>query len=217
MVTSQTQLTVANYAMELLGAEAIAAVSDGSNNGDAVGRVWNFIVDKVLSAHNWNFATRRVQLTANATNPTHGYDNSFDYPANWVKTVAVFDNDNEVGTIKFSEEMLGTSGGSRVLMTDSDAAYMTYIVSDSQSTSPANWPPAFATAVAFQLAAELAISVANSNKLRETLTIEAGTALLKAMALDAKNQTPPQRPRGSWAVARGGTWGYGYGGSPFKP
>lgn len=195
---SETDLV--NVALRHIGAGRITSLNDGSAEANAANDIYTAVRDGLLAKHNWNYATKRVQLARSSTTPSFGFSYGYVLPSDWVKTVSVHDNDAGVSSITFRHE---TNGTEQVLLADSENVYLRYIA---RITDPNMMPADFRTALQFALARDLAVPIANSNTLRDQMNDEAKRSLAFAKSADAMGSSPEPRARGSWVTSRGG-WG----------
>lgn len=189
---------IANQALRLLKANRIASLTDGSNNANAAIDVFTEVRDDLLRAHNWNFATKRLKLAKSAAAPVSGFDNAFPLPSDWIRTVAVHDNDAEAGPPpRYREEEIADVGA---IITDVDELWMRYVY---RVTDANRMATDFRTAFAYALALAMP-GVSNLSAAREdALERRAKTRLNRAKHSDASGSMPEQRPVGSWVTARG--------------
>lgn len=193
---SETDL--ANVALRLIGANRITSFTDGSKNANAVQDVYSGLRDDMLRSHRWNFATQRQKLARSSTAPTYEFDYAYALPSDWLRTVAVHDSDAGTGTFLYREELVANQ---RCFVTSVEQVYLTYVA---RITDPNLMSDDFIRALEFSLARDLAVPLANSNSLTESMGKQAERALARARSVDAAGSFPRQRPRGSWATSRGG-------------
>lgn len=188
---------IANIALRRIGATPITAIDDNSTNGKIVNDLYDDVRDELLRSHPWNFATKRQELTRQ-DNPAFEFDHDYPLPSDWLRTISVHGNDAGHGTILYRMEIVN---GERAIVTSADEVWLRYVF---QNTDVTEWPPDFQMAVAYALARDLAIPIASSNTLHNTMATLAARQLAKARSTDALGAFPELRPRGSWADARGG-------------
>lgn len=192
---------IANVALRLLKAQKIV-FSDGSKNANVVDDVFEDTREDLLRSHNWNFATKRVKLTAGGTAPTFEFDNAFLFPADWLRTVSVHDNDAGAGALLYRHEEVNSVGS---IITSADEVWMRYIYDLSTSTlMPADFRMAFSYALAVAMP-----GISNLSASREDLLERSATRVLRrAKHADAVGSSPESRPAGSWVTVRGGYPGW---------
>lgn len=199
-MSSDTDIT--NVALRLLKANRITSLTDGSNNANAANDVFTEVRDDLLRAHNWNFATKRQKLAQSATAPTFEFDNAYPLPADWMRTVSVYDNDAGAGTLLYREEEVDDQGS---IVTSADELWIRYIyrVTDANRMT-ADFRAAFSYALALAMPGINNLSTSREDLLERS----ASRKLRKAKHNDAMGSAPEQRPAGSWVTVRGGYPGW---------
>lgn len=152
-------VTIFNMALAHLGDAATVSSIDppeGSAQAEHCARFYPQARDALLSAHPWNFATRREKLVL-LDRPdgvwTHRYAMPNDVLAVLSVLPAVRDDDFEqYGHAITQEFQIEREQGIPVLFTDTPDAVIRYI---SQSVDPMIYPAAFTDALSWKLAAYL--------------------------------------------------------------
>lgn len=189
---------VVNVALRRIGATRIISLTDGSKSANAADDIYTEIRDDLLRSHPWNFATKRVKLAQSSTIPTFEFDFAYPLPSDWLRTVSVHDNDAGWSTVLYRMEL---NAGVRSLLASRSELWLRYI---SRVTDTNLMALDFRITFEFKLAAALAIPLASSNTLEETMTKRADRAMARARSSDAMGSFPELRPMGSWAISRGG-------------
>lgn len=195
---SETDLV--NVALRLIGANAITSLDDGSNEANVAQDLYEELRNDLLRSHPWNFATKRQKLAQLSSASGYEFDYAYPYPSDWLRTIAVHDNDAGTGTFLYRT---GQIDGQACIVTDSEDVWLTYVA---QVTDPNIMDVSFRKALELALAQELAIPIAGSNTLEDQLRKKAERQIAKARSIDGLGEFPRQRPRGSWASARQGGW-----------
>jgi len=196
MPTSTTDIV--NASLRLIGGKRITSLTDGSKEANVAGDLFDGIRDDLLRSHKWNFATKSVQLARSATTPVLEFDYGYAVPSDWIRTVSVHDNDAGLSGIAFREELLNSQ---RVIMANAENVYIRYVA---MIDDPNLWPADFIKAMEYALARDMAIPVAQSNTVQQSMDDLANKWLRKARSQDAMGSPPEKRPSGSWATARQG-------------
>ncbi|MDQ3096275.1 MAG: hypothetical protein M3Q82_10065, partial [Actinomycetota bacterium] len=170
MAVSATELDLVNAALRRVGARAIAAVSDSTPSGALAGDVVSFEREDLLRAHPWNFATARTGLTRLAATPAFEFEYAYGLPADWLRTVAVHDNDAGLGTLIYKHEsVLVSATWTPAILTDAEEVWLRYV----RATSDVNiMPSAFRKVLILRLAKIFAINPSNSTTLYQVLDEE---------------------------------------------
>jgi hypothetical protein len=126
--------------------------------------------------------------------PAFGFEHQYQLPADWLRTLSAHDNDAGRGAVAYRIE-------GRRLLSDAARVYLVYI----RRVLDANEMTAdFREALAFLLAREAAVPIAQSNSLKQDMKDELARALRQARSTDAIEDFPDSLPAGSWAAARHG-------------
>lgn len=187
-----------NGALERIGADLITSLDDGSVNANKVLQLYTDLRDDLLASNDWSFAAKRVQLAQLGTVPAFEFDHAYALPSDWLRTIAVHDNDAGVGTFPYRQE---NQDGIKVLLASREQVYLRYVY---RLEDPAYWSASFKVAMIYALAQDLAIPVASSNAMEQRYARKAGAKLAQARSIDSMGSFPIQRPLGSWALSRGG-------------
>lgn len=188
-----TEIGICNSALSKIGVtRAIASLTEGSKTANACNEQYVKLRDDLLRAHTWNFAITRAELQASATAPASEYDFAYQLPSDWIRTVAVHDNDAGEGAVEYRIE-------GRQILANAPRAWLKYV---KRVVDPNEMPADFREALALMLAAELAAPIANSNTLKTTLAAEFQRKHRKAKSTDAVEDYPESMPAGSWVTAR---------------
>lgn len=181
-----------NSALAKIGAARITALEEGSKNANLCAELYERCRDDLLRAHSWNFATARAKLAKTDSEPAFGYTASFALPADWVRSIGAYDNEDAVGSLEYKIE------GS-FLLTNADEVYLRYV----RKVENVNLMPAdFREALASLLARELAVPIAQSNTLEEKLEARYRTRLRRARTTDGLEDRADPLPLGAWAAVR---------------
>lgn len=183
---------ICNSALIKLGATTIMSLTEGSRNANLCLEQYDKLRDDLLRAHAWNFATRRAKIARLTAEPAFGFAHAYQLPSDWLRTIAVHDNDGGSGTARYRIE------GRRIL-SDAENIWVKYIgrVDDANEMDPA-----FREALAWKLAIDLAVPITQSTTaLREA---EEGfrRALIKARSVDAIEDFPDTMPESDWVALR---------------
>ena len=159
---AETQVSIANMALTLLGVKAISSVTESSEPARKVLLTWNNAVDTVLRDHDWNFARRvGVPLVASPTFSVTGWEYAYAKPTKCASIRAVY---NE-GTLKSKSqqeyvEALSTDDNAVMVLSNLEDALCdyTYLVTDVSL-----FPPDFAEALALYLASRIGAALTGSD------------------------------------------------------
>ncbi len=183
---------ICNSALIKIGADRIMALTDDSKNARLCNEQFEKLRDEVLRVHQWNFAIARAKLAQLATTPAFGFSYEYQLPADWLRTLSVHADEGGRSSPRFKAE-----GGK--ILTDSSVTYLRYV---RRITDPNSFDPLFLEALAFRLAAELAMPIAQSNTLKKIMEERYDTSIRKARGTDAQDDFPDEMPEGSWIGGR---------------
>ena len=177
---------IVNLALQKIGVMRIAALGEGSEQAIAANAVWEYIRDEVLQAKGWTFAKVRVALAQNATSPVQGYEYAYTLPADFLRLDR--DKKDDLAVYPSYNYVIETlPDGTICLFTDYDnETYDLYIRYIRKIADPQKFTPMFISALAFRLAAELAIPRTEGLKKYKAMMEMYAQALLMA---DSVNQS----------------------------
>lgn len=148
---ARTKIDVANAALTLIGANAIATFDDGSTEGVAVGLLYENCVGSALltpggQPMRWSWATRQEALARLGDTPVGRWAVAWSLPATCLKVHAVTENDQPIPFAIYGNKVF----------TDEHTALIcdhTFRVDESL------WPMDFADALSRDLAWRLALAL----------------------------------------------------------
>ncbi len=186
-----------NTALGRLGGEQIP-YNRSPQEQDATGilceNLFPHVLDMVLEAHEWGFATRRVYLAKlpeqQPENPSYVF--RYALPTDCVKPVSL---EGYAGVNRTPAYLIE----SNAILTNKQNAELVYIA---RVEEPRAWPPSFADALAWAMAGELASARINDSQKQNWCYQNYEVALAKAAARDRAKQNP-HRKQSPWLVARG--------------
>ena len=184
---------ICNSALIKLGASTILSLTDGSKNANLCNAQYEKVRDELLRMHPWNFAMARAKLARLAQAPVFGYANAYQLPADWLRTVAVHDNDAGAGAAEYRIE-------GRTIASDAEALYLRYVA---VIADPNEMPVSFQEALSWRLAADLAQAVTQSTTVMEAMERGFRGAMSAARSIDAIEDFPEALPVSDWITGRG--------------
>lgn len=161
-----TVVSICNMALARIGVSSfISNLNEASNEARVLNLFYEQMRDFALRDNDWNFARRRVVL-ANAGTPPTNWAFKYTYPSDCIYArkilMAGMRNPRNDQRIPFE---IASEGSQRVIYTDQAQAELVYTA---RITDPTLYDPMFESALAFLLAAEVAMpltvkeSVANA-------------------------------------------------------
>lgn len=159
MAAGDSIVGICNLALvQGLGQDPISALTDNRKAAILCNLNYDQVRRAVLRGHIWNFAVKRAQLSASATAPAFGFANAFSLPADYLRLVPAVGEDS-------NQEKWKIEG--QYLLSDDDGAMDLIYIYDCQD--PALFDPLFVQALAYALAAELAIPLTQDKALRSSM------------------------------------------------
>lgn len=150
-----TALDIINYALDRLGAQPAASLSDTGRNARVAIRNYDLVRDKVLRLYEWPSLIKRAALEAaevdgTAVDGLPKYPYAFDLPTDCFR---VIECSNEGIPVDFRLE-------GRILYLKIDTADIKYI---KVSTDPSEWDALLQSAVGLLLASEISDAVTGND------------------------------------------------------
>lgn len=171
------RLTVINRALMKAGLPLAASLADCDWNANTI---FEDVVDELLRAHPWGFATVFEVFPEPERLPSHGFNFGYLMPDMWMRTVDVR-AEHDLRSPKARYVMSG-----RRLYCNVKPANVRYV---RRTWIPDDWTPDFANAVEARLAAEIVALSGESMGLVPQLTQLAQIALDQARLTDARETT----------------------------
>ena len=144
MATIQSDLDIINVALVELGIRPAANRQEQTRPMQFANARYEGVRDEVVTAGNWNSATKRVALTKLTSTPAWGFDNEYQLPSDMVRFVRMDDL-----SLRFRIE-------GRKLLTNWDEANILYIF---RITEVAKMDELLKNAIATRMAAKIALAV----------------------------------------------------------
>lgn len=197
---------ICNSALIKLGVGAagrITSLTEGSPNANYCNEQFAKIREQLLRKHLWNFAKERGKLAQLGTTPVSGFDFAYQLPADFLRAVAVHDNDASRGTVRYEVK-------ERTLLCDANEVWLIYV---KKVTDPNQMDSMFRECFAYALARDLAVAITGSQPMQERMRANLKTEIREAKSADAIEDWPEEFPESPWVSARGGIssgpWGEG--------
>lgn len=191
-----------NTALARLGGEQLderISPQETDTLGALCSTLFEHVLDLALAAHPWTFALRRVPLAVLADAAENDeYPLAYALPSDCVRPIRL---DGCCGVNRSPAYVVE----GEALRTQEEAASLLYV---QRVTDPRRWPPSFADALAWALAAELATAKQNDLRRQQFCVQNYEISLSTAIARDcaAQNPHPPVSP---WQAARFGIYASG--------
>lgn len=169
--------SIVNSALIKLGASTISSLTEDTKNALVMRELFGTAFLATLRAHPWNFAKKRVKIYPTATPPAFGYDNAFDLPNDWVKTLNVdtYGQDD----VEFHTE-------NNQILCNFGTLDLLYIY---RNEDPSSWDPCFAEALAWRLARDAAFTITQSTEREEKCDTRFKEQLREARTMNGTENT----------------------------
>lgn len=178
---------ICNQALSKVGDELISCLTDSSKQARYCRMLYQPTRDAVLRAHPWNFAIERAELAQLSAVPAYEYTYQYKLPTDCLRVLQMEDVD-----MVFKIE-----GGK--LLADEGTAKIKYI---KRVTDSALFDSLFIAALSARLAAEMAVPLADSKTLAETMWELYLNKIGEARGIDAQEGTPDDVPADTWLNSR---------------
>lgn len=191
---ARSKTSIINDALRELGGRSILDPTEDSRNARVTNAAYNTILEEMLEAHDWTFASKRVTLVKLAETPAFGYSNKFDLPNDYIAVRETYP-----AYAKFKIE-------SGALLTNASGISMRYTA---LVTDPNAFTPQFAKLFSLRLAAACCYTISQDQSLSDRLKKEATDKLLAVQSNDSKvSGTPETAADDVWLSSRNDGFGY---------
>lgn len=206
MASIATDEDVVNLALSRIGAISVSDLANDTTAEAVQARaVYYNARDKLMRTHAWNFLTKRVELSeassgGSAVEPVFGWDKAFTLPADFLRIISVHAANDNNDQPPYKLEKLDVGGTpTDVILINSSTCFLRYIYKEE---TPSRWITSFQDALAWDIAAELCLSLPVSVSKYDVLERKAEKALLYARSIDGIEDYPERMPAGSWVTER---------------
>jgi len=180
--TISTTTDIANLALSEIGARQLTDIeTDTTEEGKACRQFYTITRDSLLRSYQWNFATKRAELTS-TTAPTTEWTSAWTLPSDHVRLIRIVGEDPSNPVRKFALE------GRKLLVTGVDAATEHInIVYVCNSAAITDYDSLFIEALVFKLASKIARRITEDMSMEnDVLTKFNNLALVAATNADAR-------------------------------
>lgn len=201
-----TEASICNRALLRVGInKTIDALTDSTAEAQACNILYEQVRDELLQRVPWPFATQREELVVITDGERNGWDFAYALPSDCLQVRGIWSGARRPrveSRVRFATEY---SASQRILLCDleataSDPVELTYTV---RVEDPTRFPPLFVSALAYALAAELAMALpvkeGTSQRMLAMLEVELSKATAAAFA---EEQQDPE-PDSAFVAARG--------------
>lgn len=193
----QSTVQLFNTALARLGGEQLdrrISPQEGDTLGALCENLFPHVLDLTLGAHAWSFAQRRVNLALmQPVDDDAAYPYAYALPSDCVRALRL----EGFGALNRSPAYIIEGDTLRATVSGASLLYVLRI------TDPRLWPPSFADALAWGMAAELASAKLNESRKQQWAMQNYELVLERAIARDCAGQNK-LRPVSAWQAARFG-------------
>lgn len=198
-----SNVDIANYALNIIGASNISSLDENSKPGRLVNQRFESVRDAVFRSHPWNCLIRRAELAQEIEAPAFGYTYQYPLPADpYCLRVLEFSN----GSLSYPQDnMFSNTGGpvfvieGRKLLTDEGTARIKYIA---RVTDPQQYDASLIEALAARLAMEIAYAITGSTSVVQIATALYDEKMKEARFVDATEGAPQKLEASDFIEAR---------------
>lgn len=164
-------VAIANNALAKIGANAITSLSENNEAARAINLVYTQLRNTVLRDHPWNFAIKRAVLALESEQPAFEWTYQFALPSDSLRVLHM-----ELMSMQYEIE-------GRKLLTNESSAKIRYIA---EIADPNQYDAMFIEAFSARLAAELAITLSDSNTMAQAMMESYNRKIADARSIDAQ-------------------------------
>lgn len=200
-MSTPTKLQLYNQALRLIGEGSLTTVTDSRPERYALDKIWDEDpIKQMLEETYWAFATRTLEWNYNsAVEPAFGYRYAFDRPANYVRSVAICQDEF------FTAPLTDYNIEAGYLYCELQTIYWRYVSdADDYGRDMSLWTELFRNCVAAKMAKELAIGLSKSDAVKEGADRELQRYLKDAKSMNAQEKPTQYLRPGSWTRNRMG-------------
>lgn len=203
-MATTSRITLYNGALRLLGDRLLTSLVGNNESRRMLDASWDDnVVNRALEAGQWNFATRGMMYDYSpSVEPEFGYQRAFNKPDDFVRTVAVCQDEYfRVPLTQYSDE-------AGYWFADLDTIYIKYVSNGATyGGDMARWPQSFVKYVEALLAADIAMPLKQNKQSRDDMLKIGEYLLVEAKSQNAMADPAKFLPTSSWVNARAGGWG----------
>ena len=187
-----SEVTICNLALQKLGEARITSLSEDSPRARSCNAAYEFIRDRELRAHKWNFAKKRATLAPSSVTPDFDFDDAFPLPTDFLRLLPP-------NTSSLDWQIENHEGSPSILTNDGDTLEIVYIA---RITDTAKFDMLFVEMLACKLALHLCEDRTQSNTKKADIQAEYRELRREARLINAFENGSEEPPEDSWLLAR---------------
>lgn len=176
-MSSATAVSICSNALLLLGDKPIDSFAVNNDRTRLVANLYPQKRDRVLRAHPWNCAVKRVILSPDTAQPAYGWKYQFQLPGDWLRTL-------NIGAEDLPDDF--TTEGRMILSNTSECKLRYIFRNDIEST----WDALLIDAMTQVMVAALTYPITKSTTKQATEEEIVRRVLKEARAIDGQEGTP---------------------------
>lgn len=187
-----SETSIANRALQLLGAKRIVSMIENSNNARSCNSCYESLRDKLLEKYRWTFSIKRASIAADGTDPDWGRDKVYTLPSDYLRRADPY---NEYIDPHQDWEIEGR----KLYTNDAAPIYLRYVA---RITDVSLFSPLFCEALSHEMAYAMCEEITQSNTKKEALRADLKAIIIEAKASNSLEKTPTETPDSSWITER---------------
>ena len=180
-----SKVQIANIALRRCSAGRIDEIDqEESEEAELINDLWDVLLDEVMQAGTWTFATKTVELAQETTAASIEFDYSYALPSDLLQLLTGLDvvDEEEYGEYEVNEDSI---------VTNLEEFSIKYI---KRVTDTSKFSAKFIDAFAYRLAADIVYSLTGKKERRDDMMKSYEKSLRKAFQLD-KSQNRRKNPK----------------------
>ena len=195
MANSTTQTSIINRALQLLGYQAVASITQvGDRGAKAMNRAYEPVKISLLTENYWAFSIKRASLAEDAVKPVHTKVYRYQLPGDYLMLAP----EDQVADFQLANDWI--IEGSHIVTNDSAPILIRYI---SNSITENMFHPLFSEAFSYSLAVNTCEELTQSNGKISTLVELYERQVSLAKKRNAILIAKPKAPVSPWISKRG--------------
>lgn len=187
-----SSVTIANRALQKVGAATITSFDEGSREADQVKLMYEPVRKAELQDNLWTFSIKRKQLSAETATPAFGRSYQYQLPADYIRKAPL-----DPSIAPLPDDILFEG---RLLLTDDNGPMnIRYVSSDTEEET---YDPMFVEAFAARLAMELAEPLTQSATKRKELADDYIYWITRAKSANSIQSGPREPEIDEWVSVR---------------
>lgn len=199
-MAAQSSASIANRALQMVGASAILSLEDNSPEARAANNCYDACRRAELRAHRWNFARKRALLAPSAEPPAFGYSYRFPLPVDCLYVPLTRDWDSDW---HLEGRAILTNAGNSPASANPPAGAVLALAYIADTTDAPSFDPLFCEALAARMAVEMVERLTQSNQKAAGMQDKYKFAIAQAASANAFEQLAQDPPEDGWIAARG--------------